>query len=298
MNNPASLEGKNRIREIVEKVERMPPLAPTVGRIIEIADSANADPRDLNKVITMDPVLTGRVLKLVNSAYFGLGTRVTQIIRAIVLLGLNTIKNLALSTAVLGQYSGADRLSGFDMDQFWEHSLAVATFAKLCAIKTGVDQSFHEEYFAAGLLHDVGKVVFDSQIPEEFGKALKVAKLGGISMVSAEERVLMVSHAEAGSWLATRWMFTPALAAAAGLHHDPPTSGEHARLVHAVHLGNVIAKSMGFGFSGSDRLEQVAPTTWEILGLSPDEARKMTAKLLPEIQKARAFLKVNKGQSL
>lgn len=293
-----SLAGKNRIREIVERVERMPPLAPTVARIMEIADSANADPRDLNKVITMDPVLTGRVLKLVNSAYFGLGTKVTQIIRAIVLLGLNTIKNLALSTAVLGTYSGSERPSGLDMDLFWEHSLAVATYSKLCAMKMGVDQSLQEEYFAAGLLHDLGKVVFDSQIPEEFSRSLKVARLGGLSLLDAENRTLLVSHSEAGAWLAGKWSFTPALIAVAGQHHNPPTSGEHAKLVHTVHLGNVVAKSMRLGFSGSDRLEQVNPSTWEILGLSPDDSRKMTVKLLPEIQKARAFLKVNKGQSI
>jgi HD-like signal output (HDOD) protein len=112
---------------------------------------------DLNRVISLDPVLVGRVLKLINSAYYGLEQQVTSLVRAMIMLGINTVKNLALSSAILSNLVGRGFL-GLNAEGFWRHSLCVGVTAKLIARKQGIDHSRLEEFFTAGLLHDLGKI--------------------------------------------------------------------------------------------------------------------------------------------
>lgn len=292
-NRDGSLHGRPDIEKIVKQIERMPSLSPTVGKVLEIANDPRANPKDLNHVISMDPVLTARVLKLVNSAYFALSTKVTQILRAIILLGLNTIKNLALSTAVLSQYGSNDTQSSLEIDKFWEHCLGVAVMSKMIGKAGGVDQTYVEEYFAAGLLHDLGKIVLDGQFPELFTRALKAAELSGDHLFETEERVIGASHCTVGTWLAEKWMFSEPLRQAIAYHHHPECANESsARIAYSVHLANEIVKSQSIGMSGDPVISRVRLETWPTIGITQDEALRMSETLVGEILKARAFLKV------
>jgi len=113
---------------------------------------------DLNQVISLDPVLTGRLLQLINSTYYGLNNRVTSLIKAITMLGINTVKNLTLSTTILGILPRNRKLRGLDMEGFWRHCLCAGVTSKLIAVKQEVDPKYQQEYFTTGLLHDIGKV--------------------------------------------------------------------------------------------------------------------------------------------
>src|SRR3974390_494760 len=137
-------------------ISKMPSLPITVSKILQIANDPKTSPADLNKLISLHPVLVGRVMKLINSAYYSLNNQVTSLVRAIIMLGINTVKNLALSTAVLGQLSAKNNLTAMNLDGFWRHSLCVGVTAKLIAIKRRKDPKQLEEYFVAGLLHDIG----------------------------------------------------------------------------------------------------------------------------------------------
>lgn len=283
------------IEKIVKQIERMPSLSPTVGKILEIANDPKANPKDLNYVISMDPVLTARILKLVNSTYFALSTKVTQILRAIILLGLNTIKNLALSTAVLSQYGTNETQSVLEMDKFWEHCLGVAAMSKMIGKANGVDPTYLEEYFAAGLLHDLGKIVLDRQFAEQFTRALKVTELSGDHLYETEERILGVSHCKIGAWLSEKWMFSEPLREAIAHHHHPDYANDRAAMItYAVHLSNEIVKSQTIGVSGDPVISRVRPETWSIIRVSPDETLNMSEALVGEILKARTFLKVKR----
>lgn len=119
-------------RQLRDFIDRMPSLSTTVTKVMEVCNQPNTSPNDLNRVISLDPVLTGHVLKLINSAYYSLPNQVTTLTRAIIMLGLNTVKNLALSTAVLGTL-GKEKSECFSMDTFWTHSICTGVTAKAIA---------------------------------------------------------------------------------------------------------------------------------------------------------------------
>src|SRR5215510_8312698 len=120
-------------KALKDYIKNMPSLPTSVTKVLEICNNPQTSPADLNHVISLDPVLVGRVLKLINSAYYGLGQPVTNLARAIIMLGINTVKNLALSTAVMGQLTTGKKSHGLDMEGFWRHSLCVGVAAKLLA---------------------------------------------------------------------------------------------------------------------------------------------------------------------
>ena len=144
--------------KIKDFILKMPSLPVSAGKVLEVCKNINVNPSDLNQVISLDPVLTGKLLQLINSAYYGLGTHITSVIRAITMLGLNTVKNLVLSTAILSILPKNKDINGLNMEGFWHHSLCVGVTSKLLAEKQGIDSKYHNEYFTAGLLHDLGKI--------------------------------------------------------------------------------------------------------------------------------------------
>lgn len=283
---------RRNVEEIVKSIEKMPSLSPTVAKIVEIANSPTSSPKDLNIVISMDPVLTARLLKLVNSAYFGLSTQVTNILRAIILLGLNTIKNLALSTAVLSQQTKKKVQTGLDMNAFWKHSLGAAVVSKLIARRRGVDEKVLEEFFIAGLLHDIGKIVLEEHFGEELKSLVKLKNARGCSMLEAEREVLGVDHAAIGKWLGDKWLLSPALKSGIEFHHRPLETPEHADLVATVFLANEIAKTQALGYSGEDELTPVPDQVFATLNLTPGAVLELEPNLAAEFEKASAFLKV------
>ena len=130
------MQEKDRILAVIQGyISRMPSLPITVSKILQICNDPRTSPVDLNQVISLDPVLMGRVMKLINSAYYSLPNQITSLVRAIIMLGINTVKNLALSTAVLGNLTGKGNFQALNIDGFWRHSLCVGVTAKLIAVK-------------------------------------------------------------------------------------------------------------------------------------------------------------------
>lgn len=130
-----SEDREKNLRIVALYINKMPSLPTSVAKVMEISNDPNASPADLNRVISIDPVLMGRVMKLINSAYYGLNQRITSLVRAIIMLGINTVKNLALSTAILGNLGGKEHFQALNMDGFWRHSLCVGVTAKQIAKK-------------------------------------------------------------------------------------------------------------------------------------------------------------------
>jgi len=246
----------DNVNDILEKIDKLPSLSPTVSKVIEVANNLNSSPRDLVTVIKMDPILTGKVLKLVNSAYFSLSQEVTSLERAIIMLGLNTIKNLALSTAVLDQFSGHKfKTSGFNADEFWKHSLAVAVAAKILAIKLDIPKRFREEFFIAGLLHDIGKLIIARFYPNEMSAIIKNVSEMKMSMLLFENREINFTHPEIGEKIGEKWKLSPALIKSIASHHGPDfyeANTEEFKLVVSVYIANHYCNINKIGFSGEE----------------------------------------------
>lgn len=277
------------IEKIIENIDKLPSLPTSVGKVIEVANNLKSSPNDLSNVIKVDPVLTAKVLKLINSAYFSMPDQVTNLNRAIILLGVNTIKNLAISTAVIGQFSKTKH-QRFDMDKYWKHCMATAVLTKQIAIRMKVDRRLIEEYFIAGMLHDIGEVVIVELFPDKLNQIIDRVEQAGMSAEEAEREVLGATHAEIGGALGKHWKISESLIAVIEEHHDPNIVGDHVTLVLSVHVANILANQKGFGMPGG-AVNPAAPEIMGRLGLDEAAVTEMMSHLDEELNKAAAFLK-------
>lgn len=276
------------IDKIIANVDKLPSLPTSVGKVVEVANNLKASPNDLSNVIKVDPVLTAKVLKLINSAYFSLPDQITNLNRAIILLGVNTIKNLAISTAVIGQFSKTKHQL-FDMDKYWKHCMAVAVMCKKFAEKMNIDKRFREEYFIAGLLHDIGEIVIVELFPEKLAQIMAKVQTGS-TLEEAEREILGASHSEIGAALGRHWKISENLIAVIEEHHDPNIAGDYAQLVLCVHVANITCNLNALGMPGGT----VNPPAAEImakLGLDDEAIKEILSHLEEELSKASAFLK-------
>jgi putative nucleotidyltransferase with HDIG domain len=275
-------------REIEKFIEKMPSLSTTVGKVLEICSRTDASPNELNKVISLDPVLAGQVLKLINSAYYSLINRVTSLTRAITMLGMNTVKNMALSTAIIRTVAGAKKSRALPTTKFWAHSIGVGVSAKLLGEVKGVPVMEREELFIAGLLHDLGKVPFG----DDYIEALNIAKFEQLPLHEVELDVMGIDHQEVGLMIADKWKLNEIITTCIGTHHGPlKLQGETGQKVALVALANIYTNIFDHGYAGDPfpREEEIEPLRQSV-DMTPDEFCGIGERVIEEIHKAEVFL--------
>ncbi|MDR3123786.1 MAG: HDOD domain-containing protein [Treponema sp.] len=278
------------LREKIEGyIKKMPSLPVARSKVLEICNNPHASPADINRVISLDPVLAGRTLKLVNSAY-GLERQVANLVRVVIMLGSNTVKNLALSSAGMENFNPGE-FQGLDIEGYWRHSLCVGLAAKHIARKRGVDPRLLEDLFVAGLLHDIGKLPLNAALPRGCQLALKDADSRKIPLFQGETENLGVNHAEAGELAAKAWRIEGALRDAVAYHHNyREYTGEHKELLHTIVAANYFASRMEIGFSGDRHPREPEDAVWETLGLAWKTIEDIKPIVDDEIEKAQIFL--------
>jgi len=287
------MEQQAMLRIIEAYVGRMPQLPVTVSKVREICDNPKTSPMDLNQVISLDPVLMGKVMRLINSAYYSLPNQITSLVRAIIMLGINTVKNLALSTAVLSALGKASDFQALNMEGFWRHSIAVGVTAKLIAAKRNVDVKLREEYFIAGLLHDVGKIPLNNRMAKEYVQAVSLTDREHIPLYQSEERLLSVHHAAVGKMIVENWRLGENLADAVSNHHHLDAyAGKHRVLVLTVAIANLFSNTYELGFSGDRYPENIPDSLMHELGIDWEYLESLEEAVKAEIEKAQVFLKV------
>jgi putative nucleotidyltransferase with HDIG domain len=228
-------------------VERMPAFPKSVQKVLELTRNINCLPRELVGVIEKDPVMTVKILRVINSASFALPNKMTSINQSVVYLGLNTVKNMALSFAAVGILPRTNA-AGFDVQKYLLHSLTVASVARALASHQVVGDVDPGDCYIAGLLHDFGKVVFAQFMPEEFRAALDYSKENGVPLHVAEAAVIGADHTVVGSMLAERWQFPPSLIACIRNHHQ---EGGQDAMGDCLRMADQICRYRQFGDSGN-----------------------------------------------
>lgn len=275
-------------KELFEMVEKMPAFPQSVHRVIQLTSDINSDPRALVEVIEHDPILIVKILKLVNSPYFGLAQEITSVNHAVVYIGINTVKNLALSTATLGVLPRTNR-AGFDIDAFLLHSLSTAIISRIFARELGVPEREGFDFFLAGLLHDFGKIVFAHFMPNDFRRALQIAAEEGLPLCEAEQRIFAADHAQIGSLLAEKWKLPDRLTACIRDHHA--TDREESPFIDAVFAANQIGKELEIGFGGEKRTERLPDGILKRFGPDLNEVIRSLGDIQAEMDKAMIFIK-------
>jgi len=280
-------------RKIEEYIRKIPSLPTSVVKVLEICNNPNASPSDLNHIISLDPVLVGRVLKLINSAYYSLGQPVTSIVRAIIMLGLNTVKNLVLSTAVIRNLSEQKKSKGLNMEGFWQHSFCVGVSAKFLAAKRGINPKLREEYFTAGLLHDIGKIPLNAVYEKDYLLTLSASDRDRISLNIAEDNTLGFNHCDAGAAIVKAWKLEGTVADVIIYHHSlSDYSGESEDVLYNVIAANYFATVGEIGFSGNRYPQKIDDNVWNKLGIDKEFFFEIENSVKEEIEKAKVFLKI------
>ncbi len=233
------------IKEELEKIQSLPTLPVIASRLLNMLDSSNVSMGEVSKIIVVDPALTSRILKIANSPYYGMRNRIDTIKLALVILGINEIKNVLLSISLFRTFSGEQDEYAFDSKTFWIHSMATAHFAKKLAKDFRLKS--HGEDFTAGLIHDIGKIIIAQYFGEFIPDIEKAIQENNIPNYEAEEKVLGLAHMDIGAWLAEKWKLPPHLIHTIRYHHYAHLSEDNELLCTVVALANLTANFHQFG---------------------------------------------------
>ncbi len=262
---------------------------PTIPAIIVALNETIADPEssalNVSEIISRDPPTATKVLRLANSAYYGLRSEVSTINHAVTMLGFNIIRNLVL-TATVFDLTTEKTLGGlFDVEKFWRHSLGVGVAAKIIA-KEAFPKAVNlsDEFFLCGLLHDIGKIILGQYLQDKFKAALVFGRAQAIPLHVAEKSVIGCTHAEVGGVLAKRWNLSGGIISALGYHHNPTEAPEEeVRYAAVAHLADILARAKEIGIGGGTDPE-LDRDAWDALGLT----NRRIPPILEEIDKSLA----------
>ena len=250
-------------KRLATAVEKMPAFPKSVQRILELSRDINCSPKDLVGVIEKDPVMTMKLLRVLNSAYYSFPRQITSVNQSVVYLGLNTIKNMALSFAALGVLP-KNNAAGFDVQDYLMHSLTTAGLARLLSQKFKVADADANDCYLAGLLHDFGKVVFAQFMPQEFKQALTLSLEQSISLRDAEHQVIGTDHTVVGAMLVEKWQFPSGIATLILEHHITPENSEGVKV--CLFVANQMSKQLGYAAPGYSHVEALPPVLVERFG--------------------------------
>lgn len=289
-----SVETADRAKLIVDKAiaatGEIATLPEVTIKVIHIVEDPKSTARDLHEVIKNDPALSVKVLKVVNSAFYGLPGQVASVDRAIILLGLSAVKNIAIAASIARLFKGKRISDQFSAADLWRHSVAVAVAARALG-KLSPHPVMLDELFVAGLIHDIGTLVERQAFPDEFSEIIRRCSDSSQDFLECEREVIGADHQAFGVGLTTKWKFPRHLRAAVGFHHCPDAvSAELKNIASLIHIADVIACQEQLGFYLSAQNDAVNPAIVELLGLTDQQVAEVRETLPRQLAEAESTL--------
>jgi two-component system cell cycle response regulator len=287
----ALLPARGAVEAVLSRrVQEVPSLPVVALKLLRLIRDEDTTATDLTRVVSTDPALTARVLKIVNSAAYGLPHRVSSINQAIVILGFSAIRTLALGVAVFRMVR-PNRKGGFDQVLFWEHCLAVAGLAMALAEEVGYPNP--EEAYVAGLLHDIGKLILDVYGRIGYGELVEGAARSDGLLVEDERKIIGLGHDDLGAWMCHDWGLPDSLILAIKLHHQRfdrlGLSHDQALLVAVVAVANFLAWTQGLGSVSVLRHPVLQPEVEALVDLDRIDLGALVTRMDREVQSTTEF---------
>jgi HD-like signal output (HDOD) protein len=269
------------VQQAIKKISTIATLPEVTARIIQTVEDPKSTAHQLHQIVAHDPALVTRVLKVVNSSFYGLPGQIGSIERAIVLLGLNAIKNIAVAASLGQLFRGVKLCEEFTARDLWKHCLAVGVAAREMARQLKLPIA--DEAFLAGMIHDVGILVSLQTSPEQLRQVCERAKVEQRDFCEIERELMGVDHQMLGAGLAEAWKFPLSCQLVAGHHHQPQTASDSNRaLVMLVHIADTLCCQKKLGFTLTASRQQLDDTMLREAGLDGALVQKMREKL-PEL---------------
>ncbi len=281
----------NAMNSLLEQLDKLPPMPAVALKVLAIVRKPETTVKDIMEVIRLDEMLTMRVLKMANSAYYNRNSmRIATLEEALTRLGNNALVNLVLADSCQPYFGNAGE--GYDLrrGELWRHSVACALLSQRLADKSGLPH--REQLFTACILHDIGKTLLDSYVKERRDDLRKAASSGVTSFTKAEMEVFGMSHAELGARVLEKWEFPLEIVSAVRYHHEPDRAVNVRRMAFHVYMSDLLCLMVGIGL-GLDGLNYESQAeAFSQFNFSEAELQRLLAGLLEELEKAEEFLRV------
>ncbi|OGU13693.1 MAG: hypothetical protein A2X61_01920 [Ignavibacteria bacterium GWB2_35_12] len=282
------MTGKLDISTMVDKIGDFPTLPTIYTSLLEALSNPRSTVQDIADIILKDQSSTLKILKIVNSVAYGLQSSVDTISQAIFYIGFSEIKNIVLTLSVIDVFSNIKSLAYFNIVDFWKHSIAVGIISKKLAKLIGIKNT--ENYFLAGVVHDIGKLFFIRTFGEEYDKIIKYGLDNKLLIRDAESKIYGFTHTDVGEMLADKWQLPSSINHAIKYHHSQGIGKGTPELTACVHLADVIARIMELGNPGDNLVYTPSEEVWKILNIPPDTFAKMYNSIISEYRQSVGIL--------
>ncbi len=274
--------------QLIKNIKEFSTLPTVYSSLVDTLTDPKSTTEDVCNIITCDQASTTKVLKVVNSPFYGFSGQIDTVSRAIVILGFNEIYNLILASYIMDFFLKKDAVLDFRPVDFWGHSIAVGIATRLIGQTQGLPSQ--ENFFVTGILHDIGKLVFFEFSEDQFAAALALSKRTQQSLHVSEMAVFGMDHSETGALIAERWRFPSSIIQAIRHHQIGIVPGKNDGLTAAVHLGNIFCRALELGYPGDDFIPQPNPEAMEIINAQAGLLKEITPSLLKNYEETTQFL--------
>jgi putative nucleotidyltransferase with HDIG domain len=272
--------------ELCSRIGELPTLPFIAAKLLDTLADENSSAVDVARIIASDQATSTRLLRFANSSYFSLGRRIATVRDAIVLIGYEGVRRMALGIAVIDSLGKGTPTSGLDFTRLWLHAIGVGTAARDLA---PIVRANGEEAFIGGLLHDVGKVIMAAGAPQTYSEALRAAGQG-MSIRDGELSVFGFSHCDVAALILAEWQFPERVVHAASLHHTPAEDTPSREMVMLVHAGDCLVRQAGLGYPGDEVVPEIVPWVAERLYIAEIDLAEFTARLTTQTRERWTIL--------
>lgn len=283
----------NKVRQIVSNIQNLPTPPIVFHQIQKVINDPDCSASKVAAILAEDPAMSVKVLKLTNSAFYGLSREVNSVKQAVVIVGIEAIKNLVLSASVLDMFKGKN-IDQEAQEKFWRHSLATGYCCRILSRKLQAQGIIDQETaFSAGLLHDLGKLVFSCFLEADYKKLNNARALDKTSLdFELENKTLGYNHAQIGGFLAVLWKLPQRLGEAISYHHNPQELKERNPLVNLVYISNYIAKKTFLEKDEQAFIGNLDDEILRIMEIDEQQLEEYSEILKEEYLKAETFMKM------
>lgn len=253
------------IKKIIEGVNNLPTLPTIYTNLSEAMENPNTTKEEIARIISADQSASFKILKVANSPFYGLRGRVDTITQALLYLGFNEVKNIVFALSVINSFSKSKLFKKFKPIDLWAHSIGVGIATRM--LGSAVGEKNLENYFLAGIFHDIGKLIFFEYVPNEYAKVIDLVESKKIAIKDAELEVLGLNHARAGQLIAEKWKLPQTIINVVGGHHTGLIGNNVNTLLASVHLGDIVARALDLGYGGDNTIPEPNIKIWDFLKL-------------------------------
>lgn len=285
------MKNQQTIRKTLESISTIPTLSIVIDKLARLLQNPQTSAEEIGRAITTDQALASKVLKLVNSAFYGFPGKIGTITHAVVILGFSTVKNIVLTASIFDAFlNRKGQHSEFSMENFWMHSIACGAASQTIARHIGFKEK--EECFIAGLIHDIGKIILCHYFPEEFDHVFQTARQNGLLFYESEKQTMGITHEEIGGIITQRWNLPANLQSAVQFHHAPSSTRDFYTLTSIVHAADILVRALDIGNGGDDKIPLMSDNVWKDLGLENLALQSVFEDVDDEFDKATVFMQL------